>query len=72
MSIAFCRYLTKEIVMRYSHAGPDSRARAMQAADCKQNGHDNGHNLSDQKLREIFEAVRKGEMSFERFYKLLS
>ncbi|HEX8398590.1 MAG TPA: hypothetical protein VF644_14240 [Pyrinomonadaceae bacterium] len=47
--------------MRYSHAGADSRA--MQAID----GRDNGHKLSREKLREIFDSLRSCEMSFDEF-----
>lgn len=52
--------------MRYSHAGADSRARAMQII----NGQDNGHKSNLEKLREIYENVRSGEMDFEKFIEI--
>lgn len=56
------------MVMRYSHAGADSRARAMQVID----GRENGNKLDLEKLREIYDGIRSGEMSFDEFIKNIS
>jgi integrase len=55
---SFTGQADKTIVMRYSHAGPESRRRAMAIID--------GKNGSD-KLRKLYDEIRSGRMSFEDF-----
>lgn len=55
---AFSGHSTKELVMRYSHARPESRKRAMQAID--------GQNNVD-RLRSIYESVSSGAMDLAEF-----
>jgi integrase len=58
---SFSGHSSRELVMRYSHARPESRRRAMEAIDGSTNGNGNG------KLLEIFKKVSAGEMDFDEF-----
>ena len=57
---SFTGHSDKELVMRYSHARPESRKRAMQAIE-----NDNG--ILQKELEKIYYAVSKGQMDFPKF-----
>lgn len=58
---SFSGHSDKTLVMRYSHAGPESRKRAMAVVDGK------GKNW-----REVFDKVRDGSMTFEAFLEVVN
>lgn len=59
---AFSGHSDRELVMRYSHARPESRKKAMEAIDGKD---------KKPKLRKMFEAIKSGQIGFDEFVRLV-
>lgn len=61
---SFTGHSDKEIVMRYSHARPESRKRAMQAIEAIETNSPPG---VENELKEIYNSVQSGELAFPEF-----
>jgi len=65
---SFSGHSKDSMLKRYAHATQESRARAMQIVEKQIGG---GAAGGEQRLKEIFEAVREGKMDFAEFKNLL-
>lgn len=62
---SFTGHSDKELVLRYSHARPESRRRAMRAIETEPEKFDS------EELKKVFEAVKNGEMNFKEFARFI-
>ena len=61
---SFTGHSDKELVMRYSHARPESRKRAMQAIEAIET---NSPSCLENELKEIYNSVQSGKLQFSEF-----
>jgi integrase len=61
---SFTGHSDKELVMRYSHARPESRKRAMQAIEAIET---NSPSCLENELKEIYNSVQSGKLQYSEF-----